>query len=617
MLRLRYVPAAILALICAALAGCDKPKMPSGSWNPYADVIFTGGEVDTVANGFQVAHGLAIKDGKVMVVGSSDEVLAYQGPNTKVIDTKGKTVIPGLQDSHIHFLSLGYDLTHSADLTFARNADEVVKVVAALKAQLKPAPGVWIGGARWDQFKYPQMFTRWQLDAVTPDNPVRLSRVYRGVAVNTAVFRLMGIDDNKPATWPSWWEKNPAEFTSEDKILRAKRTITVNGHEREVEVPTGVFLGVKASQLVTASPPPRDFEDNVASVKSGAEKMLSLGVTAIVDPASMMGANMRVYQEAYSRGWLPFRIAAVYEGIFFQEAPEAIGAHLDGIKINRLGDRFLKWQGTKFYADGGAGSRSSWVSEPFEDWEEKEGKPYFGLPVMQDDAIREKQFRAAVDRGWDLNTHNTGDRAMRQSVNLYMKLMDEIRARRPDADLRWSIIHAFLPIEPKTMVLPDMAKYKIIAVPNPVFLWQLGNSFAENLGQDRVTRVMPFRSYLKGGVIMASGSDYSVAHYDPWLGFYAMLTRKEQTSGAVLGPNETVGIEDALRSYTINGAYLTYDDKIRGSLEVGKLADLVVLDMPSIKQLETNPELCLTMKDRVLLTLVEGKVGYRREGFAF
>lgn len=618
MSHLRYLPALMLALLCALLPGCEKSnKMPSGPWNPYADVIFTGGEVVTVAKGFPLAKGLAIKDGKVIVVGTSEEALAYRGPNTKVIDATGKTIIPGLQDSHIHFLSLGYDLKHSADLTFARSAEDVVKAVADLKAQLKPAAGEWIGGARWDQYKYPKMFTRWELDAVTPDNPVRLARVYRGVAVNTAAFRLMGIDDNKPSTWPAWWEKNPADFTSEDKILREKRTITVEGRQREVEVPTGVFLGVKSSQLVTVTMPERSFEEDVESVKAGAEKLLSVGITAVIDPASRMGYNMRVYQEAYNRGWLPFRIAAVYEGIFFQEAPEVIAAHLDGIKINRLGDRFLKWQGTKFYADGGAGSRSSWVSEPFEDWEEKEGKPYFGLPVMQDDAIREKQFRAAIDRGWDLNTHNTGDRAMRQSVNLYMKLMDEIHAKRPDADLRWSIIHAYMPIEPKTMVLPDMAKYKIIAVPNPNFLWQLGNSFQENLGPERVTRVMPFRSYVKGGVLIASGSDYSVAHYDPWLGFYAMLTRKEQSTGAVLGPNETVGIEDALRSYTINGAYLTYDDKTRGSLEVGKLADLVVLDIPSIKELEKNPELCLTMKDRVLLTLVEGKVGYRRDGFAF
>jgi predicted amidohydrolase YtcJ len=604
--------------LCVALSACEKkPEMPAGAWSPYADVVFTGGEVVSVDKEFKVAKALAVKDGKIIVVGSDSDVLAYRGPQTKVVDITGKTVIPGLQDSHIHFASLGYDLTHNADLTFAKNADDIVKAVADVKAKLNPAPGQWLGGARWDQYKYPEMVTRWQLDAVTPDNPVRLSRVYRGVAVNTAVFKLMGIDDANQATWPAWWLKNPSDFTSEDQILRAKRTITVNGTSRDVEVPTGVFLGVKAAQLIKVAPPPIPFEESVTSIKTGADEMLAHGVTAIVDPASRMGLNMRIYQEAYSRGLLPFRIAAVYEGIFFQEAPEAIGAHLDGIKVNRLGDNFLRWQGIKFYADGGAGSRSSWLSEPFEDWEEKEGKPYFGLPVMQDDKVRENQFRAALARGWDLQTHNTGDRSMRQTVDLYMKLMDEIRATRPDADLRWSIIHAYMPIEPKTNVAPDMGKYKIIASPNPVFIWQLGNSFTENLGPERVTRTQPFRSYVKNNVMMAAGSDYAVAHYNPWLGLYAMLTRKEQSTGAVLGPDETVGIEDALRAFTINGAYLTYDDKIRGSLEPGKLADLVVLDIPSIRELEKNPELNLTMKDRVLLTLVEGKVGYRRDSFTY
>jgi len=617
MSRSHYIRTIVGSLLCATLLGCGKSDMPSGAWSPYADVIFTGGEVVTVNKDFAVAQGLAIKDGKIIVIGSDKDVQAYRGPETKVVDITGKTIIPGMQDSHMHFATLGYDLTHNADLTFAKNADDIVKAVADIKAKLKPAKGDWIGGARWDQYKYPEMVTRWQLDAVTPDNPVRLRRVYRGTMVNTAAFRLMGIEDDKPSTWPSWWLKDPADFTSEDKILRAKRTITVNGATREVEVPTGVFLGVKSSELVTVDLPPIPFEENVATIKTGGDKLLSLGVTAIVDPASRMGYNMRLYQTAYNRGLLPLRIAAVYEGVFFREPPEQIAAHLDGIKINRLGDRFLKWQGMKYYADGGAGSRSSWVSEPFENWEEKEGKPYFGLPVMEDTAVREKQFRVALERGWDLNTHNTGDRAMRQTVDLYKKFMDEIRAKRPDADLRWSIIHAYMPIEPKTMVAPDMGKYKIIASPNPVFMWQLGNSFSENLGPERVTRAQPFRSYLKHGVIMAAGSDYAVAHYDPWLGVYAMLTRKEQSTGAVLGPDETVGIADALRAFTINGAYLTYDDKIRGSLEVGKLADLVVLNIPSIKEFDKNPELSLSMKDRILLTLVEGKIGYRRASFTY
>jgi predicted amidohydrolase YtcJ len=117
---------------------------------------------------------------------------------------------------------------------------------------------------------------------------------------------------------------------------------------------------------------------------------------------------------------------------------------------------------------------------------------------------------------------------------------------------------------------------------------------------------------MKGGVVMASGSDYMVTSHDPWIGMYALLSRKDQASGKVYGPEETVGIEDALRSYTINGAYLTYDERSRGSLEVGKVADLVVLDMPDIRDLEKDPEQCFKMPERVVMTMVGGHVRYEK-----
>jgi predicted amidohydrolase YtcJ len=458
------------------------------------------------------------------------------------------------------------------------------------------------------------MVTRWDLDAVAPQNPVALYRVYRGVAVNGAVFRLMGIDDERPETWPSWWLEDPKDFTFEDKIYREKRTVTLSGVATEREVPTGVFVGAIASRLVTARPPEEQFEDDVESVRLGVEEMLRLGVTSIVDPASRMGYNMKVYQEAYNRGFLKLRISAVYEGIFFAQAPEWIGEHLDQIKINNLGDSYLRWRGTKFYADGGMGTRSSWLSEPFAMWDEFEGVENFGIPVMADDAVRERQFREAVDRGWDLHTHSTGDRAMRQTMDLYKKLLDELRAADPHRERRFSIIHAYFPLEPKTRVLEDMARYGVVAATNPVFNWQLGYSFATNAGRERVARLQPFRSYMKGGVIMASGSDYGVATHNPWMGFYALLTRKEQKTGQVFGPEETVGIEDALRSYTWNGAYLTYEEDFKGSLEVGKIADLVVLDLPDIRELERNPDLLFKMDERVLLTMVGGEVRFQKEG---
>ncbi len=621
----------LLFLSLPLLFSCSS-SLPPGA---QADWIFSGGQVVTVDETFSMAEALAVKDGRVLALGSEAEVAVFRGPGTQMVDLAGRTVIPGLQDSHIHFLSLGHDITYEAELTFAMTAEEVVAEVQALKERQEPEPGEWLIGNRWDQYKYPEMVTRWQLDEVAPENPVLLNRVYRGVAVNTLVFEMMGIQDEDPSTWPEWWLVDPPNLTFEDKIFRAPRTLTIGGESKEYLIPTGAFVGSRASRLVaspgsfpgsgtdrrtTGAPGLSDeeaaFETDVQSVHLGALEMLSLGVTSIVDPSSRMGHNMKVYQEALNRGLLAgLRIPAVYEGTFFTHELDLMRSHFDGIKVNNLGDSWLRWRGAKFYADGGAGTRSAWLSEPFNGWEEFEGSENFGIPVQPDHEAREAQFRlVALDYGWDLHTHTCGDVAMRQTVDLYKGLMDEIHANDPDADLRWSLIHAYLPLEEETRVLEEMAEYGIIASVNPVFNWQEGSAFLTNLGPERFARTKPFRSYLEAGVSLNSGSDYPVTSHDPWIGLYSLLTRKSQADGQVYGPEETLGLEDALRTYTINGAYLTYEEESRGSLEVGKVADLVVLELENIRMLEEDPELLFGMRDRVFLTMSDGIVRYRADG---
>lgn len=592
---------ALLAALAPAAAGAQ--------WYPEPDLVLTGAEVRTVDAEDSLAEALAVKDGRIVAVGSAADVGALSGPNTRTVDLSGKTVIPGIQDSHIHFLSLGRDITTGVELSYAESADDIVAGVRSRIAESRIPPGDWVVGRRWDQFKYPQMVTRWQLDEAAPENPVALYRVYRGVAVNTEVFHRMGIEDGDSSTWPSWWLQNPGDFTFEDQILRESRELVVDGETVTREVPTGVFLGSRASRLVTERPPPDDFEDDVESVRLGVAELLSLGITSIVDPSSRMGHNMRVYQEAANRGHLRLRIAAVYEGTFNRHAPEAISTHLDGIKVNNLGDRFLRWRGVKVYGDGGVGTRSAWMSEPFHMWDELEGERNLGNPVVESYPEREAQYRAIRRHGWDLHTHSCGDQAMRQTVDLYMKLLDEMQEATGELpDLRWSVIHAYFPIEPRTRVLDDMARYGIVASTNPVFNWQQGFSFAANSGPERMARLQPFRSYMRGGVIMASGSDYGVTTHNPWMGFYALLTRKDQKSGVAHGEDETITVAEALRSYTWNGAFLTHDEQHRGSLEPGRLADLVVLDLPGLDALEEDPELLFSMRERIVATMVEGDV---------
>ena len=603
------------AALMPALAALALPAGRGLQWTPEADWVLTGGQVVAMDRDFSLHRALAIKDGRIIAVGTEADVRKLAGPATRVLNLAGKTVIPGLQDSHIHFLGLGQDIRYEADLTYARNADDILAAMTALKKRLNPKPGEWLVGNRWDQYKYPEMVTRWQLDAIAPENPVRLNRVYRGICVNTPALKMMGVEDEKPATWPAWWLKDPDNFTFEDRIFRARRTLVIDGKPQEFMIPTGAFVGVRAGALVRIRGAGTSFEDDVQSVRYGVEEMLRLGVTSLVDPSSGMGYNMRVYQEAYNRGYLKMRIPAVYEGTFLTQTEDVIRRHFDALKINNLGDAFLRWRGAKFYSDGGAGTRSAWLSEPFARSEELERAPNLGNPVVADNAVREAQYRAALDFGWELHTHACGDQAMRQAVDLYKKLMDEIHKTRPQADLRWSIIHAYLPMEARTNMLQEMARYGIIASLNPVFNWQEGAAFTNNLGPERFARTQPFRSYVKAGVLVTSGSDYDVTSHNPWIGLYALLTRKDQTTGRVFGPEETLDIATALRTYTINGAYLTYDEKARGSLETGKLADLAVLDLPDIRDLQKNPDLCFQMENRILLTMVGGEVRFQKAGY--
>jgi predicted amidohydrolase YtcJ len=579
------------------------------AWDPAADTIITGANVVTMGK-VPTAQALAIKQGRIIGVGSVSEMMALRGSQTRVVDAKGKTIVPGLQDSHIHSGSLGHDVKYTVELLRARSGAEVAKLLTEQKSRVDAKPGDWLVGARWDASQFKKLLTRWDLDGAMPENPVYLT-AYRRLVINTAALRLMGIKDEDPTTWPDWWLKDPSDFTAEDTIYRAPRKITANGKTQTYTVPTGVFIGSAALKLIKVRPPALTLEQRVESIRLGSYELNKVGLTSILEPGNEFGRLTKVFQMAHEQGKLSVRVVT-YEGIFFQQPVDWINNLLDSVQVNNIGDDWVRLRGTKVYADGGPSARGSWVSQPYVPLHPGD-KPDFGVPVEPDWDKREAQFRAIVAHGWDLHTHSTGDQAMLQDVRLYKKLLDEIHLKNPDADLRWSIEHANMPIEQRE-VIETMAKYKIIASIQPVMVSALGNAWKINLGKERMGRQDPAASYLKAGVMMVSGSDYSVTPYDPWLGMYALVTRKDLDTGEVYGPDERIGLIDALKTYTVNGAFAAYAEKDRGTLEVGKLADFVVVDIPDLMQAESNPELLRTMSGRVLATVVDGKVRYQKEG---
>jgi len=640
-----------LLLVMGLLLTLGSPAALGASvktWSPDADVILMNAQIVTVddsvidlikAKEYVVKKGsanypvidngaIAIKDGKIIAVAENRSINQFKGKQTKVIDLKGKVIIPGLIDTHIHATGLGNFLTYGVELGYCLTKEDVLEAIRANIQKHGWGPGDWIRGSRWDENKYPEMFTRWDIDEITTDGQlVQLSRIFLGRFVNTAVFNKMGIYDEDPSTWPSWWLEDPPSFTLEDKIIRAPRYI--EALDQVLEVPTGGFVGRNAPSLVTVRAPSYSYEESIMGIKLGQERLFEMGVVSLVEPG---GNNIKTYQEAYDRGWLKGRVTVI-DNYITRYDPTGLRNRLNGhMNHELLGDDHLKIMGQKYSLDGGYTTRGAWVSEPFENWEEIEGVPNYGNPGISSFDELYEMCRIAAEKGWSNHIHYCGDAGGRLAIDVYKRLYEEMRAgafspydgrvaalpEGKELDIRWSLIHAYSPMEPETYFLHDAADLGVIIAGQPIFNFQEVQGWIDNVGIERVARSQPVRSYLEAGCIYVTGTDYGSALPSPWTNMYALLTRKCQVTGNAYGgpddeyKDETVGIADALATMTILGAYYVWDEDWRGSIEVGKAADLVVLDLNDIFELDRNPELCLEMDDRVLMTMVGGEIVFQK-----
>jgi predicted amidohydrolase YtcJ len=597
--------------------------VPALATGQSAEIVYRNAHIMTMDDDRPTAEAIALRGDEILAVGDFSELESLVGEETRVYDLAARTIIPGLNESHIHVRDLGFQQEIAVNLEEALSVADVQRLLRERLSKLEREnrlggwlypttgeEGKWLFGLGWtqDRLQEKRMANRHELDAVSRDVPISLDRIYRGIAVNTKVFELMGIDFDDPSTYPDWFTHTPADFEPGDIIFR----------DPETNLPNGVFVGTKAPRLVAAAIPEKSLEQKVESLILGLNVLSSLGFTAIIEPGNQMGRVTRVYQVAYDRGLLPLRVT-VYDGWYRSGDPNGLGdpkkiaARMEALGFHNLGDEWFRIRGAKSSADGGIGSRSAALSEPFVPIpQDPLGEENFGTFRDPDFDYRLAQFEPLAEYGWEIHTHACGDAAIRQTMDVYKILMDRILAKNPDADLRWSIIHCYLPDEPKTSVMADMAKYGVIAAINPANLYFEGDSFVRNIGPERMARHTPYKSFLDAGIVMASGSDYPNNSPDPWFGIYQMVTRRHQISGKVYGPEQRISLDEALKTFTLNGAYLTFDEDIRGSLEAGKLADLVILDADLAN---VEPEALLTMSERVLLTMVGGKIMYQKAGF--
>ncbi len=510
-----------------------------------------GGDVRAMDAAATRASGLAIGRGRLLAVGSDDDVLALAGPRTVVEPLDGRVVLPGLVDPHNHLLATGA-LLGNVELYDCRSIRDVVERIAARVAHA--TPGEWVVGRGWDESllderRHP---TRHDLDPVSPANPVVIHRVWNRLVANSAALAACGISAGTP--------EPPAGLYA-------------GGFERDPGgEPTGLFRDT-AKELVLRHVPALDEEDRVTAVERACRAYNAVGLTTVAEPG-LYPYEMDAFGRAREQGRLTVRTDMLVAGWGWAAAaawstgpplPEdGLEERIGGLEArNGSDDDLLRLGGVKLLPDGGIGDRTARLLEPYADSGAR------GEWVVEPERLRE-HVRFVHEAGWSLDVHTCGDEAQEVTV----RAMAEAQEASPKPWLRHRVHHAYLPTAD---ALRQMARHRIAALVSSPFLAHLGESFVGSLGQERAATMMPMRTYVDAGVPLAGSSDSPITTFDPWQGVQAAVTRRT-VAGRVLGDAERLTLDEAIRSYTAGAAAALGLDRKLGTLEPGKLADCVVLD---------------------------------------
>jgi predicted amidohydrolase YtcJ len=552
-----------LAALASAGALMGAPTNCAG-----ADLIVRDAKILTMDDSGHIAEAMAVRDGKILAVGSNAEVEKCSSADTRVVDLKGKTVLPGLIDVHTHAIEWTKGIVRNQiDATYP-GMKSIGELAAEVKKRAQSAErGSWIIGAGWDDAKYTERryVTRRDLDAVSNDHPVYLVHVSGHLgAANSKALLAAGITRDAP---------DPSGGVIE--------------HDAQGE-PTGIVKDT-AMTLLERVLPTDGPEVGVQAAKVASEKALAVGLTSIHD-INLFEDDLRAYQEAQRRGWLKVRVQMVPGIRNLQDAEK--WAH-SGLSTG-LGDDHLKLGGIKFFADGGMGARTIAIYPPSVQGE----KENFGLLIWKSEDLQKAQHILA-EAGWQLVTHAIGDRAMDQVLDSYASVMKDLHLQHP----RFRIVHGGLSTPAIQKRLHDL---DVIVDGNPPFVYWLGGWF-KKYGPERVRWSYPGKSYLTNGVMAGGASDVPVTPISPWWGIWAAVARKEIFTDIVLAPEERLTVLEALRLYTRNNAYIGFEEKQKGSLEPGKLADFIVIDR-DVLTIPTDE-----LKDiKALETFVGGELVYQR-----
>ncbi|HVO96667.1 MAG TPA: amidohydrolase [Bryobacteraceae bacterium] len=520
------------------------------------DLILFNGNIHTMDPSNPHAQSVAILGGKFFAVGSNEEVANLTGVSR--VDLGGRTVVPGFIDAHLHTASSGLRLLKEVNCDLR----SIAAIQAALRERAAKTPkGQWVVGFMYDDTKTTEgrPLTKADLDAAVPDHPVLVN--HRGGHtnyVNSKAMEIADVNESTPDPPGGRFQRGP------------------NGKL------TGRIEEQASNRFRAKIPTAATRADRRDGVKLISKMLVKSGITSVDDPQGSTD-DLMAYQDAYDAGELSVR---VYQFLSSNFVPRMLAA---GVKTG-LGNEWVRVGAMKMVADGSISERTAWVSEPYV------GRPSdHGIQVRTEDQLY-NDAKPAFDAGWQIGTHANGDLAIDLVLRVYARLQKE--NPRPDPRLR---------IEHCTVINPDLVRrikaQGVIPTPFSSYVYYHGEKMRE-YGAERLNWMFALRSFLDAGIPATMSSDYGPGPYEPMMFLQSAVTRTD-IKGNLWGPKQRITVQEALRVATMHGAYASFDEKVKGSIEAGKLADLTVLARDPLRE---DPSTLVTIP--IERTMVGGRWMY-------
>ncbi|KIL78876.1 amidohydrolase [Bacillus badius] len=531
-----------------------------------ADVVFVNGEVITVDKHDSIQQALAVKANKILAVGSNAALQAFVGEGTRVVDLKGKSLLPGIVDAHLHLVLYGvFQLNLSCKDPKMPSIDALL---AKLKERASKTPkGQWVRAWGFNERtinekRYP---TLQELDAVSTDHPIVITRTCGHIGVaNSRALHLASI--------------NEQTITPQGGIIEKGTDGKLTG--RLIET---AYMRMNETARYT----PAELQQAISIAQ---QHFIQTGITSIHEAGTFDQESYRLLQLTSNTGDLKIRVYAMIGAL--NDCKQFTLNMINAGVVTGTGNEFFKIGPAKLFTDGSSTGPTIATREGYTSNKEDRGILYYS-----EDEIYEV-LGEAHKRGYQITVHAQGD----QAIDMYLNVVEKALQEAPRNNHRHRIEHAGISS-------PDlqerMKKLGVIPVPNPPFPYEFGESYLHNYGA-RTDFMYPARDFIDRGILAAAGSDAPITTYNPWVGIHTAVNRRINT-GSPFGNSQKISLLEAIRMYTYNGAYASFEETIKGSLEAGKLADLVVLDRSILNE---SPE---KLKDiKVEWTMIDGELVFER-----